>query len=104
MTVPDNSLYRTPDARHAGAREAIVCVLLAAFVLVLLAGPSVRSAGEEMNRGVVRSGVFAGPTSGGAGFRRVRRGSSEPSPLGERPAGPAALVTLLVGGAWLGMP
>ena len=43
-SVPDNSLYETPTARRAGAREAILCVLLAAVALVLLAGASVRSA------------------------------------------------------------
>jgi hypothetical protein len=57
--VPDNTLYETPGARRTGAREAVLCVLLAAVVLVLVAGTSVRSAGEEMNRGVVRSLVLA---------------------------------------------
>jgi lysophospholipase L1-like esterase len=57
--VPDNSLYETPGARRTGAREAILCVLLAALVLVLLTGRSVRSAGEEMNQGAVRSVVLA---------------------------------------------
>jgi lysophospholipase L1-like esterase len=57
--VPDQSLYETPGARRAGAREAILVVLLSAVLLVLLAGGAVRSAGEEMNRGVVRSVVLA---------------------------------------------
>jgi hypothetical protein len=143
MTVPDNSLYRTPDARRAGAREAIVCVLLAAFVLVLLAGPSVRSAGEEMNRGVVRSvvlavgkptgwvadrlpladavsdltsglspeedlestkSVFAGSNAGAAAVPPVTPDSFDPAALGERPARPGPLRTLLVTGDSLSMP
>jgi lysophospholipase L1-like esterase len=57
--VPDASLYETPGARRAGAREAVLVVLLAAIALVLLTGRSVRSAGEEMNRGVMRSAVLA---------------------------------------------
>ena len=80
-SVPDNSLYETPTARRAGAREAILCVLLAAAVLVLLAGTSVRSAGEEMNRGIVRDGRPRGRASRRAGSPiacRSRTPSSRP--------------------------
>jgi len=35
-SVPDNSLYETPTARRAGAREAILCVLLAVVGVIAL--------------------------------------------------------------------
>lgn len=53
---------QTPTAersRRFGARDAVVCVLVAAAALVLLAGDGIRRAGEEMDRGIVRSVVLA---------------------------------------------
>jgi uncharacterized protein len=142
-TVPDKSLYETPTARRAGAREAILCVLLAASALVLLAGSSVRSAGEEMNRGVVRSvvlavgeptgwvadrlpladavgsltsrlspdddlgsgpSVFAAAPGSAAAVPPVTPDSFDPAALGEKPARPGPLRTLLVTGDSLSQP
>jgi lysophospholipase L1-like esterase len=143
-SVPDNSLYETPTARRAGAREAILCVLLAAIALVLLAGTSVRSAGEEMNRGVVRSVVLAvgeptgwvadrlpladavgsltrrlspdddlgstpsvfarGGTGNAAAVPPVTPDAFDPAALGEKPARPGPLRTLLVTGDSLSQP
>jgi lysophospholipase L1-like esterase len=142
-SVPDNSLYETPTARRAGAREAIVCVLLAAVALVLLAGSSVRSAGEEMNRGIVRSvvlavgeptgwvadrlpladavsrltsglssdedlgsepSVFAGGGGNAAAVPPVTPDAFDPAALGEKPARPGPLGTLLVTGDSLSQP
>ena len=42
--------YDRPGARRFSAREALVCVFLAALLLVLFEGPSIRRAGEQMNR------------------------------------------------------
>src|SRR3954451_11140556 len=142
-SVPDTSLYETPTARRAGAREAILCVLLAASALVLLAGSSVRSAGEEMNRGGVRwvvlavgeptgwladrlpladavgsltsrlspdddlgSGpsVFAAAPESGAAVPPLTPDEFHPAALGEKPARPGPLRTLLVTGDSLSQP
>ena len=65
-SVPDTSLTKRRTARRAGAREAIVCVLLARRARAAR-GPSVRSAGEEMNRGVARAVVLAVGRAGRAG-------------------------------------
>jgi hypothetical protein len=141
--VPDQSLYETPGARRSGARGAILVVLLAAFALVLLAGGAVRSAGEEMNRGVVRSvvlavghptgwiadqlplaqavsdltsrlspdedlgstpSVFASTPANAAAVPPVTPDAFDPAALGERPAKPGPLRTLLVTGDSLSMP
>jgi uncharacterized protein len=141
--VPDNSLYETPGARRTGARDAVLVVLLTALALVVLAGGAVRSAGEEMNRGVVRTVVlavghptgwiadrlplaqavsdltsrlspdedlastpsaFAGTPGNAAAVPPVTPDAFDPAALGERPARPGPLRTLLVTGDSLSMP
>ena len=64
-SVPDNSLYETPTARRAGAREAILCVLLAAAVVVAAAvvgcntiegaGKDLKAAGEGVEKAAAKS-------------------------------------------------
>jgi lysophospholipase L1-like esterase len=51
--------YDRPGARAFSARDALVCVLLAALVLAMLEGPSIRRAGEEMNGGIQKTMVLA---------------------------------------------
>src|SRR5689334_3295874 len=49
----------SPRTRRRGAREALIVVLVAAVVLVLCQGPSIRNSGERMDAGPVRTGVLA---------------------------------------------
>lgn len=48
-----------PSGRRLSARHAVIVVLLAALLLVLLEGSSVRSAGEEMDPGLARELTLA---------------------------------------------
>lgn len=47
------------DARRYTARDALLVVTLAALLLVVLAGDSVRRAGEKMDDGIIRSVTLA---------------------------------------------
>jgi hypothetical protein len=49
----------SPRTRRLGAREALVCVGVAALVLLLFQGPSIRRSGERMDPGILRSVVLA---------------------------------------------
>jgi hypothetical protein len=57
----DNLMNRFDRAgvRRFRAREGVLAIMLAAFVLVLCEGPSVLKAGEEMNPGIGRDIVVA---------------------------------------------
>ncbi len=57
----DNLMNRFDRAglRRFRAREGIVAILIAALILILCEGPSVRKAGEEMNPGIGRDLVLA---------------------------------------------
>jgi lysophospholipase L1-like esterase len=63
VTEPtDDSLMNRFDRhglRRFRARDAVIATAVAAFLLVLFAGASVRSAGEQMNPGVGRDVVLA---------------------------------------------
>src|SRR3954451_25164961 len=65
MTTPDRSresiheAYERVGARRFSAREAIVCIFVAALLLAAFEGPSIRRAGERMDPGVQRSMVLA---------------------------------------------
>ena len=51
--------YDRPGARAFSARDALVCVLLAALILAVFEGPSIRRAGEEMDSGIQKTMVLA---------------------------------------------
>ncbi|HEX7610695.1 MAG TPA: GDSL-type esterase/lipase family protein [Solirubrobacteraceae bacterium] len=66
MTIPrrprDDSLmgrFDRSDLRRFRARDGILVVLLAAVILIVFQGASIRKAGEEMNGGVGRDAVLA---------------------------------------------
>ncbi|MEA2496035.1 MAG: uncharacterized protein QOJ29_3946 [Thermoleophilaceae bacterium] len=62
--------YDRPGARGFSAREALACVFLAALLLVLFEGPSIRRAGERMDPGIQRTMVLAvGHPAGWVGDR-----------------------------------
>jgi lysophospholipase L1-like esterase len=62
--------YDRPGARGFSAREALVCVLFAALLLVLFGGPSIRRGGERMDPGIQRTMVLAvGRPAGWVGDR-----------------------------------
>ena len=62
--------YDRPGARRFGARDGLVCVMLAALVLCLLEGPSIRRTGERMDPGIQRTMVLAvGHPAGWVGDR-----------------------------------
>ena len=62
--------YDRPGARRFSARDALVCVLLAALLLAVLQGPDIRRAGERMDPGVQRTMVLAvGHPAGWVGDR-----------------------------------
>lgn len=62
--------YDRPGARRFGARDALVCILLAALMLCLLEGPSIRRTGERMDPGIQRTMVLAvGHPAGWVGDR-----------------------------------
>ncbi len=48
----------SPRTRRLGAREAILAIFTTAVVLVLVAGPSIRAAGEQMDDGPLRTAVL----------------------------------------------
>lgn len=51
--------YDRPGARGFSAREGLVCIFLAAILLAVFQGPSIRRAGERMNPGIQRDVVLA---------------------------------------------
>jgi hypothetical protein len=60
----------SPRTRRLGAREAILAIFTTAVVLVLVAGPSIRAAGEQMDEGPLRTVVLAvGKPAGWLGDR-----------------------------------
>ena len=48
-----------PTGGRLSARDAIVCVFIAAFLLLLLEGESIRATGEKMDPGIQRTAVLA---------------------------------------------
>ena len=62
--------YNRPGARGFSARDALVCVFLAALLLCAFEGPSIRRAGERMDPGIQRTMVLAvGHPAGWVGDR-----------------------------------
>jgi len=55
----DPFILDRPTGRRLRARDAIVCVFVAALLLLLLEGESIRSTGEKMDRGIERTAVLA---------------------------------------------
>ena len=55
----DPFILDRPTGRRLRARDAIVCVFVAALLLVLLEGESIRSSGERMDAGIQRDAVLA---------------------------------------------
>ena len=49
----------SPQTRRRGAREALIVVAVAAIVLVLAQGPSIKRTGERMDSGPIRTVVLA---------------------------------------------
>ncbi len=58
-TQRDPFILDRPTGRRLRARDAILCVFVTAFLLVLLKGASIRSTGEKMDAGVERTVVRA---------------------------------------------
>ncbi|MGH2943571.1 MAG: hypothetical protein ACRDLN_12445, partial [Solirubrobacteraceae bacterium] len=58
-TDRDPFILDRPTGRRLRARDAIVCVFVAAVLLLLLEGPSIRSSGQKMDAGVERTVVLA---------------------------------------------
>ena len=62
--------YDRPGARGFSAREAILCIFLAALLLCAFEGPSIRRSGERMDPGIQRTMVLAvGKPAGWVGDR-----------------------------------
>jgi lysophospholipase L1-like esterase len=59
MTTPQPSIPKPPRGRRMRARDAIAAVALAALLLVLFEGSSIRLSGEEMQPGFERDVVLA---------------------------------------------
>lgn len=60
----------SPRTRRRGAREALLVVGVAAVILLLTQGPSIRKTGERMDPGVIRTAVLAvGEPAGWLGDR-----------------------------------
>jgi lysophospholipase L1-like esterase len=55
----DPFILGRPTGRRLRARDAVVCVFVAALLLVLLQGESIRSTGEKMDPGIQRTAVLA---------------------------------------------
>jgi lysophospholipase L1-like esterase len=55
----DPFILDRPTGRRLRARDAIICVFVAALLLVLLEGSSIRSTGEKMDAGIQRTAVLA---------------------------------------------
>jgi lysophospholipase L1-like esterase len=58
-TQRDPFILDRPTGRRLRARDAIICIFVTAFLLVLLKGESIRSTGEKMDPGTERSVVRA---------------------------------------------
>jgi lysophospholipase L1-like esterase len=58
-TSPEPPVPPTPKGRRLTARHAVIVVFIAALLLVLFEGSSIRSAGEEMDPGLERELVLA---------------------------------------------
>jgi lysophospholipase L1-like esterase len=58
-TRRDPFILDRPTGRRLRARDAIICVFVAAFLLLLLEGESIRSAGAKMEPGLERTVVRA---------------------------------------------
>jgi len=61
----DPFILDRPTGRRLRARDAIVCVFVAALLLLLLEGESIRSTGEKMDSGIQRTAVLAVGTPAG---------------------------------------
>lgn len=59
MSAPDLTVPQPPRGRHLRARDAVLVVIAVAALLILFEGSSIRSAGEEMDRGIARTIVLA---------------------------------------------
>jgi lysophospholipase L1-like esterase len=55
----DPFILDRPTGRRLRARDALVCVFVAALLLLLLEGESIRSTGEKMDPGIERTAVLA---------------------------------------------
>ncbi|MDP2710405.1 MAG: DUF459 domain-containing protein [Solirubrobacteraceae bacterium] len=64
-TNRDPFILDRPTGRRLTARDAVVCVFVAVFLLLALEGASIRSSGEKMEAGVERSVVLAVGTPAG---------------------------------------
>src|SRR5258707_923560 len=58
-TERDPFILDRPTGRRLRARDAVICVFVAAVLLVLLEGRSIRSSGDKMEPGVERTVVRA---------------------------------------------
>ncbi len=58
-TERDPFILDRPTGRRLRARDAIVCVLVTAALLLLLEGPSIRASGQKMEAGVEKTVVLA---------------------------------------------
>lgn len=58
-TERDPYILDRPTGRSLRARDAIACVLIAALLLLLISGASIRRTGEKMDPGVQRTVVLA---------------------------------------------
>ncbi|MEJ7797663.1 MAG: GDSL-type esterase/lipase family protein [Solirubrobacteraceae bacterium] len=59
MSEKDPFILDRPTGRPLRARDALVCVFVAAIVLLVLQGQSIRGAGEKMDAGIERTAVLA---------------------------------------------
>jgi lysophospholipase L1-like esterase len=58
-TQRDPFILDRPTGRRLRARDAVLCVFVTAFLLLLLEGESIRNSGEKMDKGVERTVVVA---------------------------------------------
>jgi lysophospholipase L1-like esterase len=58
-TQRDPFILDRPTGRRLRARDAVLCVFVTAFLLLLLEGRSIRSSGEKLDPGVERTVVLA---------------------------------------------
>jgi lysophospholipase L1-like esterase len=59
LTEPEIIPPISPQTRRRGAREAMVVVAVAAVLLLLAQGPSIKRTGERMDAGPIRASVLA---------------------------------------------